>query len=341
MGKTDRLGPATAVLEALPLASRSSKRSDQPVLVSGSDLYRLNCRGCHREAGEGAPPEINSVINPVRATSPLAVMARMKASGFDIQRSDATKLAAQARHSLLARLHNGGQDMPPFQHLSDGEIRSLVLELENLAGLGGEKTLRIKETRLRIGELLVKSTCHVCHSAAGPDPTAAELANGAIPPLSTLTTRTTSAGFVRKVTQGAPIMMGAPPLLCRGRMPVFDYITEEEAADAYLYLSVYRPDDLPPDTLLVSSTPRGAPGSSPAIASAGAATQIPAALNQVSEEPEPEPILMVAVPGLLSLLLLGGGVAFTVRECVRASGVARMEPQERLLKGNRTLTHRW
>jgi len=64
---------------------------------------------------------------------------------------------------------------------------------------------------------------------------------GAIPPLSSLTTRTSLPGFVRKVTSGATIIMGTPPTPYRGRMPVFLYLSEDEAADAYMYLAVYPP----------------------------------------------------------------------------------------------------
>jgi hypothetical protein len=35
--------------------------------------------------------------------------------------------------------------------------------------------------------------------------------------------------------------MGSPAAPCRGRMPVFDYLSEDEAADVYLYLSLYPP----------------------------------------------------------------------------------------------------
>jgi hypothetical protein len=49
--------------------------------------------------------------------------------------------------------------------------------------------------------------------------------------------------FVRKVTAGAPINMGAAPLPYRGRMPVFDYLSEDEVANAYLYLTLYPPQE--------------------------------------------------------------------------------------------------
>ena len=46
---------------------------------------------------------------------------------------------------------------------------------------------------------------------------------------------------MRKVTQGAPILMGTPPSLYRGRMPVFYYLKDEEIASAYVYLATYPP----------------------------------------------------------------------------------------------------
>ena len=97
MGKTGHLGPspeqdaATSWPSELPIHSAT-----ETVSLHGGDLYRLNCQGCHGESGAGAPPEINSLINPVRATSVTLVMARMKNSGMDISHADAAKLAQQA-----------------------------------------------------------------------------------------------------------------------------------------------------------------------------------------------------------------------------------------------------
>jgi mono/diheme cytochrome c family protein len=245
MGKTWSLGPSAtlgAQTSRVP-PEISSLDATQAVTLYGSDLYRLNCRGCHGESGGGAPPEINSVINPVRATSVALIRERMKKSGMEVSRANAAELAGQSQAALLQRLHNGGQDMPPFPHLSEAEIRSLVAYLKELAGVPGaeHEQVGVKESPLRVGEQIVKSTCHICHSAAGPNPGPQQLMDGAIPPLETLTTRTNRAEFVRKVTQGAPIVMGAPPLSCRGRMPVFYYLSDDEVANAYLYLTFYPP----------------------------------------------------------------------------------------------------
>ena len=257
MGKTGRLGPAPSSGEQ---ASRwqlrlSPASTAQRVTLHGSDLYRLNCQGCHGESGAGAPPEINSVINPVRATSVPAILERMKNVGMDITRADASKLAAQSNKALLQRISNGGQDMPAFPQLRQAEVLPLLGYLRQLSGVGvASERETVEESHVRVGELIVKSTCHTCHAAAGEDPSPQQLLAGAIPPLNTLTTRTTRAEFVRKVTHGAPILMGAPALLYRGRMPVFDYLTQDEAADVYLYLNQYAPAT----TVSLASTSGGA-----------------------------------------------------------------------------------
>ena len=127
MGKTGRLGPgpqADGTPVPTPVAAVASL-GDEGAL-RGSDLYRLNCRGCHGEAGLGAPPEINSVINPVRATSVPLVLARVKNAGMDMSYGDAAKLAQQSKAAIMDRLHKGGENMPAFSHLSDAEIASLL-----------------------------------------------------------------------------------------------------------------------------------------------------------------------------------------------------------------------
>ena len=87
----------------------------------------------------------------------------------------------------------------------------------------------------------MKSICHICHSAVGPNPDATQLLEGAIPPLSTLITRVSLPEFVRKVTSGSAIALGTPPTSYRGRMPVFPFLSQDEAAAAYQYLILYPP----------------------------------------------------------------------------------------------------
>jgi len=245
MGRTWDLGPAAP----LPGETTASWQLDlspgygaQSVTLHGSDLYRLNCRACHGQLGHGAPPEINSIIGPVQATSVAVTMDRMKKAGREMARSDAITMAKEAKVLLLERLHKGGQNMPP-PHLTEAEIRSLVPYLEQLSDIpGAEKNqIAVNESSLRVGEHIVKSTCHICHSATGPNPTPDQILKGEIPPLTAVIKRVNLSEFVRKVTSGAPIVMGNPSAFYRGRMPVFSYLSQDEAAAAYLYLTRYPP----------------------------------------------------------------------------------------------------
>lgn len=241
MGKTDRYGPAPG--EDVSLPTLPAEAPTATVSLTGADLYRLNCRGCHGESGLGAPPEINSVINPVRSTAVSAIRERMKAVGSEIGRAEAEALAKQSKEALMKRLHEGGDRMPSFAHLNEAEIRSLYAYLRQLAGIKGaeHEQTSVREPALRVGELITKSTCHICHSAAGRNPDPKQILDGAIPPLGSLTLRTSRAEFIRKVTMGAPILMGAPSSFYRGRMPVFYYLRPSEASAAYLYLLLFPP----------------------------------------------------------------------------------------------------
>ncbi len=324
MGKTERLGPpALAPGEEAPDSQpeRSPRFATRAVMVHGADLYRMNCQGCHGESGLGAPPEIGSVLDPVRATSVTAVMERMKRVGMNMTRAEAVELAKQSKTALLQRLHNGGQEMPAFPHLSEAEVGSLIAYLKQLAGLPNAKKeqVAVRESPARVGELIVKSTCHTCHSAAGRNPSPEQLFDGAIPPLITLAARTSRSQLVRKVTSGAPIVMGIPPLLCRGRMPVFYYLSESEAADVYEYLTLYPPKQLP-----VVSSSAAMPGPDRAATEAEREGRaLSNALLSNNKPPRGDADMGISalpwVAGLFVILLLAGGVVITAREFRRIS----------------------
>ncbi len=227
-----------------PALQVSSRFTDQSFTLYGSDLYRLKCQACHGASGQGAQPEINSVIDPVRATSARMYIDRMKKVGMDVTSKDALPLAKQAKGLLFDRLHKGGTDMPsPTPQLTDVEARSLFAYLRQLAGIPGaeKKQVAVVEPALRVGEHIVKSTCHICHASVGNNPSPQELSEAQIPPLNSLTTRLSLNEFVTKVTVGMYVLEGSPVIPVRGRMPVFTYLTPDEAADAYLYLSLYPP----------------------------------------------------------------------------------------------------
>ena len=322
MGKTGRLGPPppsdTTDDPERPQSELIALPPPPMITLRGSDLYRVNCQGCHGEAGLGAPPEINSVINPVRATSIALVVARMKSKGMDITPAAAAELARQSKLALLQRLHNGGENMPPFPHLSEAEIRVLLAYLNQLAGVtpSGEQQSVVKESPLRVGEHIVKSTCHICHGATGINPSPQQLEDGAIPPLEALPDRVSEAALIRKVTLGAPIVMGTPPTPHRGRMPVFDYLTREEAADVYLYLAHYPPTRAASATAIAlslqdppqSSAPRASGGSgTPTITNT---TRVDVA--QPGRDSHVAAIVWLSAIGVFVIALLAGGLGFTL-----------------------------
>jgi mono/diheme cytochrome c family protein len=248
-------------------------------------------------------------------------MQRMKSVGADVSRAQAAELAGQSKTALLQRIHNGGQDMPSFSYLNDFEVQSLVEYLNLLAGVpnAAGRQAAVSESHARVGELIVKSTCHTCHAATGPNPGSAELAAGAIPPLATLTSRVGRAGLIRKITVGAPVMMGVAPDSLRGRMPVFFYLSESEATDVYGYLEAYPPSD---------------PINQPAavqVQGVQSATTTGSALPQERTRKRRDPELVDTANGTwfpyLSLGVLGllaAGFVFTRREFRKLSTEAHM-----------------
>ena len=328
MGKTGRLGPAPS--PEADFQQTFLPRLPQPVTetvtLGGSDLYRLNCQACHGESGLGAPPEINSLISPIRATSPLLVRERMQKVGSDISYADATKLAQESTTALLERLHQGGKTMPAFPQLKESDIRPLLAYLKLLAQMPGAQNEQtaVKESHVRVGEFIVKSTCHICHGAVGPNPSTQELLDGAIPPLNTLTRRKVESEFIRKVTQGAPVLMGTPAMLYRGRMPVFYYLSEEEVADVYLYLTMYPPSEsVTPTPVLAASQDKQRPsekGQGPPnarlLAQNTTNREPPSSIN-----PKVELMVLLSVVSIV-ILLLAGGLVLALREFKRLSSHA-------------------
>ena len=132
--------------------------------------------------------------------------------------------------------------MPSREHLQDADLQSLFAYLTQLAGTPDpEKPKQQVVSWARLGEQVVKGTCHICHDATGSRPTEAALVQGAIPSLESLLKTQHVSDFVHKARSGAPVRMGGAGLLHRGRMPVFHYLRDEEVAAAYVYLATYPP----------------------------------------------------------------------------------------------------
>jgi mono/diheme cytochrome c family protein len=239
MGWDGQWGPPPA---ATPSPPSHAESPDEPFVLTGADLYRISCRACHKPDGSGGPPEINSIIGPVQSASVQWMTERMKERGRTDPRF-IRELTVATETDLRQRFKVGGHDMPSFAHLSDEEIKVLRPYLDVLAGLSGadRQQRQITEPAPRIGELIVKGTCHICHDATGLDTEPTTVLNGVIPSLASIPRQKTAEQFAQKVRQGAEIPLGSGGVMSRGRMPVFSYLTEAEVASAYSYLITYPP----------------------------------------------------------------------------------------------------
>ena len=242
MGRTGFWGPTPEEYSGPPVGFMYVPPS-QTVVLTGAEIYKLSCRGCHKADGNGTPPEVPTIAGPVQATSAKLFMQRMAERGRPIEPKFARELAAGSKQDLLNRLKNGGQKMPAFGYLTPNEISALVGYLEVLANVPPSgKAAAVTEPAMRNGELLVKGTCHICHDASGNWPSPQQLMEGATPPIAGFTSRKSLPDFIWKVRSGAPILMGAFHVEYRGRMPVFDYLTNDEVSSAYMYLIHYPPN---------------------------------------------------------------------------------------------------
>jgi mono/diheme cytochrome c family protein len=239
MGRVANWGPSPAAATSQP-ASEEGPGGD--FVVSGADLYRLNCQSCHRADGSGVPPEINSLIGPVQATSPVMIRAQMKQRGMELDARTLGKLVSQADMAIHTRLQNGGEKMPPFAHLAPEEVGALRAYLEALAGVPGanRRQIQLSEPAGRVGEHVVKGTCHICHEASGPGLAVGVAMTESIPSLASLPVERFPYEVIRKVREGisrpSPLTLGN-----HGQMPVFSELTTEEVAAAYAYLVRYPP----------------------------------------------------------------------------------------------------
>jgi mono/diheme cytochrome c family protein len=239
-------GQWSAPLVTAQSAAEATLRSEPaggPFVLTGADLYRISCRACHKADGTGAPPEVHSLVGPVRSASVQWMTADMKARGRDLGAAFVKQLTSATEADLRTRLRQGGHNMPSFDQISQQEYAVLRPYLDQLAGVPNPKPGRrsITEPADRVGELVVKGTCHICHDATQTTQRPTTVMNGVIPALASFPSGKTGGDFVHKVKVGAQVPLSAGGVMSRGRMPVFDYLTEPEVASAYSYLMTYRP----------------------------------------------------------------------------------------------------
>lgn len=244
-GRVGLIGAVPAAVRQRSAAAASAETAPGDWLVrgftvSGSDLYRINCRSCHGPGGGGLPPAISALGDPLRATSPALIAERMAQRGRTLSQEAAERMANRAELGIRHRLLEGGEVMPPFGHLSDHENDALLGYLEVLVGApaSNRTDLRLDLTAARIGEHVIKANCQICHDATESLAQRRPAADRDIPPLATIPERYSAWEFVRKVREGSPSASGT-----RGRMPRFTYLSREELAAAYLYLTAFPPQE--------------------------------------------------------------------------------------------------
>lgn len=221
---------------SVPIVVRES------VILTGGDLYRLNCQACHTAEGTGAPPEIKSALDLIRGSSLALVRQQLEREGMATNSPNVRAEVTKARTDLYRRIREGGQRMPPHNHLQTADIDVLYAYLTELAHApDAPPASRRTVSWSRLGEHVIKGTCHICHDAVGPRPTAEAMLQGVIPPLNILRADNSQAAFIWKARNGAPLVTAHPSFHYRGRMPVFYYLQEEELAAAYDYLGAYPP----------------------------------------------------------------------------------------------------
>ena len=208
--------------------------------ASGADLYRWNCQACHGPDGQGAAPEINSVLGPVQGTSPVMTRKRMEARGLDVDDDMIQQVTELAEASLRDRFQHGGKNMPSFEYLRADEVEALFGYLEKLASVPPTKRdgLLVPESAARVGEHIVRGTCHVCHDATGPGSGHTAMTQGTIPSLASIPRDHSLSGVVHQVQYGSCSTM---KMTGGNVMPAYPYFTEEEIAALYLVAYSHRP----------------------------------------------------------------------------------------------------
>ncbi len=105
--------------------------------ITGKDIYRLNCAGCHGTDRSGYSDIYPSLLN---------IQERL------------------SKEEVLKQINNGIGQMPPFLHLTPEEKNALI------AFLFEEKNEIVESPIENLGERIFMSNCSSCHRATINDP---------------------------------------------------------------------------------------------------------------------------------------------------------------------------
>lgn len=141
--------------------------------ITGKDIYRLNCAGCHGTDRSGYSNIYPSLIN---------IQERI------------------SKEEVLNQINNGKGQMPPFPHLTPEEKDAL------LAFLFEEKDEIVKSSIENLGERIFMSNCSSCHRATVNDPKPPNVRMMEPAPLAGATKRFSKDEFFRILQTGVCYM---------------------------------------------------------------------------------------------------------------------------------------
>ena len=167
-------------------------------LVTGQELFRINCAGCHGINKEGKLPTFPPLVN---------IQQRL------------------SKEQIHYQIKNGKGLMPSLGHLSDAKINAITAYLFNEP----QQQITIKNfTPVELGRNLVTSNCISCHRLTVNDPVPANakaMCSMMKPaPFSETTKRFTKVEFQNILLMGSCYM------------PSFDFLTAADKDAVWAYL---------------------------------------------------------------------------------------------------------
>ncbi len=127
----------TASLVLLSIVLAANTDSKQDTVLTGKDVYRLNCASCHGADRTGDPSHYPTLLN---------------IEG---------KLSSKEIREII---EYGKDAMPAFHHLTQQEVSAIM------AFMFDEKAQSVEISTTGLGERIFKSNCSSCHRASTDDP---------------------------------------------------------------------------------------------------------------------------------------------------------------------------
>jgi len=173
----------------------AAKNSGQESIVTGEDIYRLNCASCHGADRSGSPPHYPSLLD---------IKGRL------------------SKGEVRQWIENGKNRMPAFSYLMQPEKDALV------AFLFDEKAQTVEISSENLGERIFKSNCSSCHRATINDPKLPNVWMMEPAPLAGATKRFTRDEFFRILETGICYMPSFDHFTSSEREALYSFVKSLE-----------------------------------------------------------------------------------------------------------------